>query len=84
MAAAGESSSMTALGPERSRLSLPEQEAVDAAKRGDQHRLRLYLDQFDGDVNLRDDETQGTLLHVSAGSACTRIFHQEQLSYQHT
>lgn len=43
----------------------PEEEAVDAAKHGDQHRLRLYLDQFDGDVNLRDDETQGTLLHVS-------------------
>lgn len=40
------------------------EEAIDAAKLGDQHRIRVYLDQFDGDVNLRDSETQGTLLHV--------------------
>ncbi|CAM9515587.1 unnamed protein product, partial [Scytosiphon promiscuus] len=38
-------------------------DAIDAAKVGDQHRLRSYLDEQDGDVNLRDDSTQGTLLH---------------------
>ena len=41
-----------------------EAKVLDAAKRGDQHFLRSYLDQFEADVNLRDDETQGTLLHV--------------------
>lgn len=38
--------------------------ALEAAKRGDPHELRVYLDHFDVDVNLKDDETQGTLLHV--------------------
>lgn len=41
------------------------EDAMDAAKDGDQHRIRLYLDRFGGNVNLRDRETQGTLLHVS-------------------
>lgn len=45
-----------------------EAKALDAAKRGDQHELRDYLDHFDADVNLRDDETQGTLLHVRLSS----------------
>lgn len=40
-------------------------DVIDAAKVGDQHRLRSYLDERNGDVNLRDDSTQGTLLHVS-------------------
>lgn len=39
--------------------------AIDAAKAGDQHRLRSFLDEQGGDVNLRDVDTQGTLLHVS-------------------
>ena len=39
-------------------------QAIEAAKEGDQHRLRSYLDEQDGDVNLRDLDTQGTLLHV--------------------
>lgn len=39
-------------------------EAIEAAKEGDQHQLRSYLDEQDGDVNLRDLDTQGTLLHV--------------------
>lgn len=39
-------------------------EAIEAAKEGDQHRLRSYLDEQNGDVNLRDLDTQGTLLHV--------------------
>lgn len=46
-------------------MSAPAEEAMDAAKVGDQHRIRLYLDRFGGNVNLRDRETQGTLLHVS-------------------
>lgn len=41
-----------------------EEDVIDAAKYGDQHRIRVYLDQFEGDVNLRDNETHGTLLHV--------------------
>lgn len=41
-------------------------QAVEAAKEGDQHRLRSYLDEQNGDVNLRDLDTQGTLLHVSS------------------
>jgi len=44
--------------------------AIEAAKVGDLHRLRIYLDDHDGDVNARDLDTQGTLLHVSA--ACGR------------
>ncbi|CAB1104819.1 unnamed protein product [Ectocarpus sp. CCAP 1310/34] len=39
-------------------------DVIDAAKAGDQHRLRSYLDERNGDVNLRDDSTQGTLLHT--------------------
>lgn len=50
-------------------MSAPAEEAVDAAKVGDQHRIRLYLDRFGGNVNLRDRETQGTLLHVSKSTA---------------
>lgn len=46
-------------------MPAPAEEAMDAAKVGDQHRIRLYLDRFGGNVNLRDRETQGTLLHVS-------------------
>lgn len=47
-------------------------QAIEAAKEGDQHRLRSYLDEQDGDVNLRDLDTQGTLLHVR-GLARRRI-----------
>lgn len=50
-------------------------DAIDAAKVGDQHRLRSYLDEQDGDVNLRDDSTQGTLLHVRpAFLVCMWVF----------
>lgn len=45
-------------------------DVIDAAKVGDQHRLRSYLDERNGDVNLRDDSTQGTLLHVSPAPRC--------------
>ena len=44
-------------------------DAVEAAKVGDQHRLRFYLDEHGGDVNARDLDTQGTLLHVSCCAA---------------
>ena len=50
-------------------MSAPAEDAMDAAKVGDQHRIRLYLDRFGGNVNLRDRETQGTLLHVSNTAA---------------
>lgn len=53
------------------------EDAIDAAKVGDQHRIRLYLDRFGGNVNLRDRETQGTLLHVSTHCCfATRSSHQ--------
>lgn len=45
--------------------------AIEAAKAGDQHGLRRYLDEQGGDVNLRDLDTQGTLLHVSLGFEST-------------
>lgn len=53
-------------------------EAIDAAKAGDQHRLRSYLDEEGGDVNLRDPDTQGTLLHVR----CT-LFGMQCLNYKY-
>ena len=51
------------------------EDAMDAAKVGDQHRIRLYLDRFGGNVNLRDRETQGTLLHVSTHCCSARSPH---------
>lgn len=59
---------------EEGEMSAPAEDAMDAAKVGDQHRIRLYLDRFGGNVNLRDRETQGTLLHVSKyGGLCSQL-----------